>query len=349
MLVVITAHYYNIKIMGARYDMNDWGVRYGLEGWRGARHSHAKYSHYLKDSKNTARDRLDRSARYDPLSYASKRGRVPKKSISSSSSSSQSKSWVSDLVLPDTHDTKQLAAGYRRQRNKLSAMLNDMMRTYGRLSCQMKTLAIQAGKDATRMSDVSARGGWCAKDSAAASTQHYWDSGLNRALSRFLKGKTVGSFGEGPGMYHKRITALGEVTSYTSYDGAPYCEVTTNGVVKFLDLTAPAFGLPAFDWVISLEVGEHIDRNFENIYLDNLVRHAKEGIILSWAKVGQDGFSHVNNKPLEEVVALMDKRGFTIHVADGAPLRDASSVFWLQDNIHVYRRKATSRFKYEDV
>ncbi|CAG5124210.1 unnamed protein product, partial [Candidula unifasciata] len=53
--------------------------------------------------------------------------------------------------------------------------------------------------------------------------------------------------------------------------------------VKFLDLTAPQYGLPAYDWVVSVEVGEHIPAKFEDIYLDNLARHAKEGIVLSWA------------------------------------------------------------------
>lgn len=56
--------------------------------------------------------------------------------------------------------------------------------------------------------------------------------------------------------------------------------------VKFLDLTAPQYGLAAYDWVISVEVGEHIPAKFQNIYLDNLVRHAREGIVLSWAVPG---------------------------------------------------------------
>ncbi|KAK7004452.1 hypothetical protein BgiMline_005973, partial [Biomphalaria glabrata] len=53
--------------------------------------------------------------------------------------------------------------------------------------------------------------------------------------------------------------------------------------VRFLDLTAPHYGLPIYDWILSIEVAEHIPAKFEEIYLDNLVRHAREGIILSWA------------------------------------------------------------------
>jgi len=57
-------------------------------------------------------------------------------------------------------------------------------------------------------------------------------------------------------------------------------------------------------WILSLEVAEHIPAQFESIYIDNLVKHAKEDIILSWAKLGQSGHSHVNNKML---IMLLNK------------------------------------------
>ncbi|KAK7004434.1 hypothetical protein BgiMline_005954, partial [Biomphalaria glabrata] len=53
--------------------------------------------------------------------------------------------------------------------------------------------------------------------------------------------------------------------------------------VKFLDLTSPQYDVPIFDWVLSIEVGEHIPPQYEDTYLDNLARHAREGLILSWA------------------------------------------------------------------
>ncbi|KAK7004448.1 hypothetical protein BgiMline_005969, partial [Biomphalaria glabrata] len=112
--------------------------------------------------------------------------------------------------------------------------------------------------------------------------------------------------------------------------------------VKFLDLTAPQYGLPIFDWAISIEVAEHIPAKFEEIFLDNLVRHAREGIILSWAVPGQGGLSHVNNKALANVIKEMSKRGFHINVPAGEPLRKAATHYWLQNNVHVYYR--TSKY-----
>ncbi|KAK7004444.1 hypothetical protein BgiMline_005964 [Biomphalaria glabrata] len=106
-----------------------------------------------------------------------------------------------------------------------------------------------------------------------------------------------------------------------------------NSTVSFLDLTAPQYGLPIFDWVVSIEVAEHIPAKFEEIYLDNLARHAREGIILSWAVPGQKGLSHVNNKALADVIIEMSKRGFHIDVQAGEPLRKASLFGWLRSRL----------------
>lgn len=235
---------------------------------------------------------------------------------------------------------------FKQQRDQLSALLNSAMKSFGMQSCEMIPLRQKAGQ---RTDTVSTHGGWCAKDSTEGSKQHYWDKGLNKALSKFFTNKTVGSFGDGPGKYSVEINNLGQVKSYTAYDGAPYCENVTDGVVKFLDLTVPHYGLPAYDWVISLEVGEHIPSAFEDVYLDNLVRHAKEGVVMSWAKLGQGGYSHVNNKRLQDVVAQMVRRGFSFNANHGKPLRDASSAPWLRDNIHVYKRVDPKTFLHDLV
>ena len=220
------------------------------------------------------------------------------------------------------------------------------MKSYGQQSCDMIPLRQKAGDDTDT---VSEHGGWCAHDSQEGVGRHHWDKGLNDALSSFFKDKTVGSFGDGPGRYSKEINKMGEVKSYTAYDGAPFCENVTGGVVTFLDLTVPHYGLPAYDWVISLEVGEHIPAKYEDIYLDNLVRHAREGVVLSWAKIGQGGYYHVNNKKLEDIIAQMAWRGFSFDENGGKPLREASGARWLRNNIHVYMRISPTSFTDETL
>jgi cyclopropane fatty-acyl-phospholipid synthase-like methyltransferase len=87
-----------------------------------------------------------------------------------------------------------------------------------------------------------------------------------------------------------------KVKSYDAYDGALYAEESTNNTVKYLDLSVPVYHLPLYDWVFSIEVAEHIPKTYEQIYINNLVRHASHGIILSWAVPKQEGHGHVNNQ-----------------------------------------------------
>ncbi|XP_055875545.1 uncharacterized protein LOC106052125 isoform X1 [Biomphalaria glabrata] len=218
-----------------------------------------------------------------------------------------------------------------KERNDLSHRLNDILRLYGQQHCELLKMKMVDSR-------VSQRGGWCWSMSSPDSQEHKWDKGFANALSSFLKGKTVGSFGDGPGAYKSYLDSLGEVRNYTAYDGAPYIEDVTKGLVKFLDLTSPQYDVPIFDWVLSIEVGEHIPPQYEDTYLDNLARHAREGLILSWASPGQNGLSHVNTKPLADVVLQMNRRGFTLNVKAGELLRNASTFYWLRNNVNVYHR-----------
>ena len=118
-----------------------------------------------------------------------------------------------------------------------------------------------------------------------------------------------------------------------------FAEATTDNRVKFLDLSVPIYHLEAYDWIISLEVAEHIPKQYELVYVDNLVRHAKEGIILSWAKIGQDGHSHVNNKDFADVKILMEERGFYHNASATEIIKSKASIWWIKDNINIYKIK----------
>ena len=148
----------------------------------------------------------------------------------------------------------------------------------------------------------------------------------------------MASFGDGPGRYKQLLLATGKLKSYDAYDGAPFTDTTSEGRVKFLDLTLRQYGLPLYDWVISIEVAEHIPRQFESMFIDNIVRHAREGVVLSWAIPGQGGFSHVNNRPVQYVKELMEGLGFKHDPEWSEKLKGAATLFWLRGNTNVYRR-----------
>ena len=47
---------------------------------------------------------------------------------------------------------------------------------------------------------------------------------------------------------------------------------------------------------MSLEVGEHLPQEFENIFIHNLHNNNKSGILLSWAIKGQGDMDIIMNK-----------------------------------------------------
>ena len=211
----------------------------------------------------------------------------------------------------------------QKQRDGLSATFRDLSKEYHQYQC---VVGIKK--------NITSHGGWCV-DAA----RHFTDESLAKALSELFKGQTVASLGDGYGGYKKLLDSSGKVRQYDSYDGAPFCENKTHGLVKFLDISIPVYGLRLYDWVISLEVGEHIPKQYEQIFLDNIARHADKGIVLSWAVPGQGGHGHVNNQPLEYIVQQLDNRGFYRDLKSSHHLQQASRIGWLKRNTNVYRRK----------
>ena len=132
-----------------------------------------------------------------------------------------------------------------------------------------------------------------------------------------------------------------QIRQYDSYDGAPFIEEATNGSVRFLDLILPQFWLPKYDWVMCLEVVEHIPGQHESTVLDNIVRPATEGVVLSWATPGQGGYLHVNEKSANYSQAEMRKRGLHLDHEATSKLRQAAGWYWLHNNVAVYRFAST--------
>ena len=98
------------------------------------------------------------------------------------------------------------------------------------------------------------------------------------------------------------------------------------------------YHLDKYDWIVSVEVAEHIPKIYEHIFVDNLVRHAKDGIVLSWATIGQDGLSHVNEKNFLDVKEIMRSKGFEHDETNSNLLKKASSLSWLRNNINVFNK-----------
>lgn len=219
------------------------------------------------------------------------------------------------------------------QRNNFSRALNLYKQITAQIECKMKN-------------KVASTGGWCAETSVENSGEHQTDIKLAEVLAEFFKGKYVASFGDGPGRYKHLLLNTGLLKGYDAFDGAPFSENTSEGRVQYLDLTLPQYGLPLYDWILSLEVAEHIPEEYEDTFLDNIVRHAREGVVLSWAKPGQGGFSHVNTRSFEYVKDSMEKLGFVHDIEASERLKKSASLAWLQWNTNVYRRKDSGEIEH---
>ncbi|XP_053392391.1 uncharacterized protein LOC128555060 [Mercenaria mercenaria] len=235
-----------------------------------------------------------------------------------------------EIFLPANNDSRLLHILIK-QRNELSTLLNSERKRIGQLECESK-------KDAKE--ETTNTGGWCPK---ATKAEHVTDEGLVTALILFFKDKHIGSFGDGPGVYKQRILNSGKVKSFDAYDGAPYCEITSDGRVTFLDLSIPQYGISAYDRILSLQVAQHIPQEYESIFINNIINHAREGVVLSWATPGQTGYSHVNNRPFEYVRYLMNSRGFFHDSEYSEILKRSANGPNLKRNVNVFRRNETSK------
>ena len=236
---------------------------------------------------------------------------------------------VEDQYNDGVTDVKSVTYRLQEQRNQLSQAMIKQSQEFHQYQCT-----------ATGHKSISSSGGWCPRPEE---TYIYkTDAQLAVVLVSLFHTGTVAGFGDGGGGYKQKIEAAGLVQRYDSFDGAPFCEKMTNGSVKYLDLSIPVYGLPLYDWVISLEVGEHIPKAYEHIFLDNIVRHARKGVVLSWATPGQGGHGHVNCQPFSYIKDQLHVRGFLHDVNKSKHLQQNSGLSWLRSNINVYLRATGS-------
>eukprot|EP00928_Gymnodinium_smaydae_P035420 TRINITY_DN2492_c0_g2_i2.p1 TRINITY_DN2492_c0_g2~~TRINITY_DN2492_c0_g2_i2.p1 ORF type:complete len:171 (-),score=18.05 TRINITY_DN2492_c0_g2_i2:71-583(-) len=165
------------------------------------------------------------------------------------------------------------------------------------------------------------------------------DRALAEALITFFRSEganTVGDFGCGLGLYVRDFRAAGLRAG--GFDGNPSTAVLSGGRCQVADLSSTLDFGTRWDWVMSLEVAEHIPRDYEGEFLNNLDRHARRGLVLSWGN--QAGHGHVNLRSRSEVESLLQQRGFRSISAPAATLRAVATLPWFQETILVFVRSS---------
>lgn len=170
-------------------------------------------------------------------------------------------------------------------------------------------------------------------------TEHIQDRKLTQGLITFFKDNKADSIvdlGCGAGYYVKSFKDAGLVVS--GFDGNPNTPQMTHGLCEVKDLTIPFIAEKPYDWVMSLEVGEHIPKKYEDIFLDNLANNCVSGIVLSWAVKGQKGSGHFNEQDNEYIKEQMAKRGFHNDILSEQLLRQDCSLRWFRNSVMVFHR-----------
>lgn len=186
---------------------------------------------------------------------------------------------------------------------------------------------------------VHEHGYWFGEDHTG---EHHFDTSLAVAIAQFFKEEKVVSvvdLGCGPGKY---ITFLKNMNiECEGYDGNPDTLQITNGLGKVADLTQSLNLGKVFDWVLCLEVGEHIPKKYEQTLIDNINKHNSKGVVLSWALKGQGGFGHFNEQNNDYVKTIMKKCGYENDEKAEQKLRSTASFPWFKNTIMVFRKKST--------
>jgi len=166
-----------------------------------------------------------------------------------------------------------------------------------------------------------------------------FDRPLADSLVEFFKKENVNSlvdFGCGMGEYVKTFQSNG--INASGFDGNPNTPQLTNNVCQILDLSVPKQFDEPFDWVLSLEVGEHLPPQFEDIFIQNLHVNNKYGIVLSWAVKGQGGHGHFNEQNNDYIKSKICELGYLNDIKSENKLRNSSTLSWFKNTVMVFRK-----------
>ena len=172
------------------------------------------------------------------------------------------------------------------------------------------------------------RGIWTTKEEVST---HHFDRPLCDAIiteCREFKVKTIADIGCGDGSYTKYLNDNG--FQCAGFDGSPmtpfFCTIT--------DFSEPVC-IGKYDLLLSLEVGEHIPQEFEQVFLDNLCNAPI--LILSWAIPGQGGTGHVNCRDNSYIIQQMEQRGYGLDNLNTSYLIFQSTLSWFKNTLMVFQ------------
>ena len=193
---------------------------------------------------------------------------------------------------------------------------------------------------------ITETGYWTSDDTESI---HVHDPRLANWILNYLqndKDKQLIDFGCGMGDYLKKLHDNG-FSNLHGFEGE--VRIGSPKFIKNWDLSNPIKNYEGYNSLkksayntICLEVGEHIPKQYESIFLDNITSLTTNKIILSWAIIGQLGDGHVNCMNNDEVILKMDELGFKYLENDSIDARNSVSPLiasWFLNTIMIFQKK----------
>ena len=146
--------------------------------------------------------------------------------------------------------------------------------------------------------------------SEEASEHHIHSPSLSTWICNFLekhKKAPIIDFGCGMGFYLKDLYNNGYENLLGVEGDPPYTDYLFPILTQDLSCS---FNLGTRGNVVCLEVGEHIPKQFQETFIDNITNHCNNYLIMSWALHNQGGDGHVNELDNDVIIKEIEKRGF---------------------------------------
>ena len=171
------------------------------------------------------------------------------------------------------------------------------------------------------------------------SDQHCFDINVAKeivVLATEHRPSLIYDFGCGDGKYTAALVEAGFAAR--GFDGNPQTSLVANCEVQ--DLTSESWQIPPVEFLLSLEVAEHIPSHLEAKFVNNLDKHVRAGglLCISWAVEGQPGLGHVNCRNNDYVIGLFARMQYTYLAAESDAIRAKSELPWFRNTIMLFRK-----------
>lgn len=163
---------------------------------------------------------------------------------------------------------------------------------------------------------------------------------LNSLKEHLNNQKPVYDFGCGTGFYLKELSKCGFNGKLIGFEGTSVPKAE-NVIFEVTDLSSPMENILDPGQILSFEVGEHIPKEFEQSFIDNITRFCDSRLIISWAVPGQIGLGHVNCQSNDYIINEINKRGFIYNISISNDIRNRAhnTTPWFKDTIMVFDKK----------